>query len=78
VFDPAFFPGVAHPHPFGLSPQQVLRFLAAAWCGKVVGVAFSEFDPSRDSNDRSLASLVWLLEYVLLHRYEGRPPSKSS
>jgi arginase family enzyme len=70
VFDPAFLPGVAHPVPFGLSPAQVLRFLDAAWSGRVVGVALSEFDPARDSNDRSLATLVWLLEYLLLKRYE--------
>ena len=30
-----------------------------------------EFDPSRDRNDRSLETLMWLVEYVLLRRYEG-------
>jgi arginase family enzyme len=78
VFDPACFPGVAHPHPFGLSPQQVLRFLAAAWSDKVVGVALSEFDPARDRNDQSLSTLIWLLEYLLLKRYEEMPRTKSS
>jgi arginase family enzyme len=71
VFDVAFLPGVAHPLPFGLSPQLVLRFLDAAWSERVVGVALSEFDPGRDRNDQSLATLVWLLEYLLLKRHEG-------
>lgn len=70
VFDPVFFPGVTHPLPFGLSAQQVLRFLDAAWSERVVGVAVSEFDPGRDRNDQSLSTLVWLLEYALLRRYE--------
>lgn len=70
VFDPAYFPGSAHPQPFGLSPQLVLRFLDAAWSGPVQGLALSEFDPARDNRDQSLSTLVWLLEYVLLRRYE--------
>jgi arginase family enzyme len=70
VFDPAFFPAVGNPLPFGLTPSLVLRFLEAAWSGNVAGVAVSEFDPGRDSADRSLATLVWLLEYLLLRRYE--------
>jgi agmatinase len=70
VFDPAFFPGVTHPLPFGLNPQQVLRFIDAAWSERVLGVAVSEFDPGRDRSDQSLSTLVWLLEYLLLKRYE--------
>jgi len=70
VFDPAYFPAVTHPVPFGLSPHQVLAILDAAWSDRVVGVAFSEFDPGRDRNDQSLSTLVWLLEYLLLKRYE--------
>jgi arginase family enzyme len=71
VFDPAYLPGVAHPQPFGLSPQQVLRIIDAAWSDRVVGVALSEFDPARDRGDQSLATLIWLLEYLLLKRYEA-------
>lgn len=71
VFDPAFFPAVANPLPFGLDPPLFLRLLNAAWSKKVMGVAISEFDPGRDRNDQSLALLVWLLEYLLLRRYEG-------
>jgi arginase family enzyme len=71
VFDPAYLPGVAHPSPFGLSPSLVLRFLEAAWSGRVRGIALSEFDPARDQNDRSLATLIWLLEWLLLRRYEA-------
>jgi arginase family enzyme len=70
VFDPAYFPALAHPLPLGLSPQLVLRLLDAAWSERVVGVAFSEFDPARDQGDRSLATLVWLFEYLLLKRFE--------
>jgi len=71
VFDAAFFPATARPVPFGLSPALVLRVLEAAWSERVVGVALSEFDPARDRNDQGLATLVWLLEYLLLKRYES-------
>ncbi len=70
VFDPAFFPAAAQPLPFGISPQTLLRFLDAVWSDKVVGLAVSEFEPGRDQGDRSLATLIWLLEYVLLKRHE--------
>lgn len=70
VLDPAFFPAVTHPLPFGLSPQQLLCFLDAAWSDRVAGVALSEFDPGRDHNDQSLSTLVWLIEYLLLKRHE--------
>jgi len=70
VFDPAYFPATAHPLPFGLSPHLVLRLLDAAWSGNVVGVALSEFEPAGDENDRSLSTLLWLLEYLLLKRFE--------
>jgi arginase family enzyme len=74
VFDRAFFPAVTQPVPFGLGPDLVLRLLAAAWSERVVGVAVSEFDPARDRGDHSLATLMWLLEYLLLRCYE-EPPS---
>jgi arginase family enzyme len=77
VFDPAHFPATARPVPFGLSPQQLFPFLEAAWSGQVAGVLLSEFDPGRDQNDRSLATLTWLIEYLLLKRYEtpSAPPA---
>jgi arginase family enzyme len=71
VFDPAFFPAVTQPVPFGLSPHLLLRFLDAAWSERVIGLAVSEFDPGRDRNDQGLATLMWLIEYLLLKRYEG-------
>jgi len=71
VFDPAFFPGSAQPLPFGISPQLLLRFIDAAWSDKVVGLAISEFDPARDVRDQSLATLIWLIEHVLLKRHES-------
>ena len=70
VFDPAYFPAVAEPVPFGLAPPLFLRLLDAVWSPKMAGVLVSEFDPSRDRDDRSLALLVWLLEHLLLRRYE--------
>jgi arginase family enzyme len=71
VFDAAFFPAVSQPVPFGLAPPDVLRLVDAAWSEKVAGVIVSEFDPGRDQQDRGLATLVWLLEHLLLRRYEG-------
>jgi agmatinase len=70
VLDPAYFPAVTHPLPFGLSPTLLLRLLDAAWSERVIGVAFSEFDPGRDRNDQSLSTLVWLMEYLFLKKYE--------
>lgn len=70
VFDPAWFPAAAQPVPFGLSPPQVLGLIEAVWSPRVRGVFLSEFAPDRDQNDRSLALLVWLLEYLLLRWHE--------
>jgi arginase family enzyme len=70
VFDPTFFPAVSEPVPFGLTPLLFLRLLDAAWSGRVAGVALSEYNPSRDRDDTCLATLMWLLEYLLLRRYE--------
>jgi arginase family enzyme len=71
VFDPAVFPAVSDSVPFGLSGDLVLRLIDAAWGTNVAGVLLSEFDPARDHNDRSLATAVWLMEYLLLRRYES-------
>ena len=70
AFDPAFFPALGHPMPFGLPPPLLLRFLDAIGWDSVVGMAFSEFEPARDINDRSLETVMWLIEYMLLQRYE--------
>jgi agmatinase len=71
VFDPSYVPGVARPAPFGLSPAQVLAVLDAAGIDRAAGLILSEFDPSRDRDDRSLAALVWLIEHVLIRWHEG-------
>jgi len=71
VFDPAFFPAVSRPVPFGMSSQQVLAVIEAAWSERMAGVILSEFDPGRDDNDRCLSTLAWLLEYLLLRLHEG-------
>ncbi len=70
VLDVAYFPAVARPVPFGLAPLQLLSLIDAVWSSKVAGVLLSEFDPARDRDDRSLAVVTWLLEYLLLRRYE--------
>jgi arginase family enzyme len=70
VLDSAYFPGAAHPLPFGLSPSLLLRLVDAVDTEALVGVAISEFAPARDQCDRSLGLLLWLLEHLLLRRYE--------
>ncbi len=69
VLDPAHFPAVATPIPFGLAPLQLLHAILALWSPKIAGIFISEFVPARDQNDRSLALLAWLLERLLLKRY---------
>lgn len=78
VIDPAYFPAVARPVPFGLTPPALLRVIDAVWSDKVRGVFVSEFDPGRDRDDRSLAVVVWLIEYLLLRAYDrsGEPRTK--
>jgi len=70
ALDPAYFPATVDAMPFGLTPQQLLKVFDAAWSDKLVGLSISEFDPGRDKGDRSMELLVWLIEYVLLRRYE--------
>jgi arginase family enzyme len=70
VLDPSCFPAVAQPVAFGLQPSLLLRLVDAIWSPSVAGLLLSEFDPGRDHNDQSLATLVWLLEYLLLRRHE--------
>jgi agmatinase len=70
VLDPLCFPAAAQPVPFGLSASLLLRLVDAIWSPNVAGLMLSEFDPSRDRNDQSLAMLVWLLEYLLLRQHE--------
>jgi arginase family enzyme len=49
---------------------------------RIIGVALSEFEPARDVNDRSLGTLLWLIEHLLLLRYESQEsairPTKTS
>jgi arginase family enzyme len=72
VLDPAYFPAVDGPLPFGLTPPLLLRLLDAIWSERVVGVSISEFAPARDRNDQSLGLLIWLIEWLILRRYERR------
>jgi agmatinase len=70
VFDPAYFPAVAQPRPFGLNPQFLLRLFDVIGRDRLSGISISEFDPARDERDRCLETLMWLVEYVLLLKYE--------
>jgi arginase family enzyme len=70
VFDPAFFPAVKEPRAFGLQPQILLQLLSMIGAERLAGVSISEFDPARDRDDLCLGTLVWLIEYVLLLKYE--------
>ncbi len=70
VLDPVYFPAVAQPVPFGLTPAALLRLLDAIPAQRLGGLFLSEFLPGRDQDDRSLALLVWLIEWLLLRRYE--------
>lgn len=70
VLDPAYFPATGGPLPFGLTPPQLLRLIDAVWGEHIAGVSISEFEPARDRDDRSLGLLIWLLEWLLLKRYE--------
>jgi arginase family enzyme len=66
AFDPSVVPAVAEPVPFGLLPPPFLALLECVWTRNVIGMSVSEFDPGRDTRDRSLNLLGWLIEYVLL------------
>jgi agmatinase len=70
VFDRAYFPATPGPVPFGLAPESALRVFDAIPTEKFAGLALSEFDPARDVNDHCLETLMWLIEYALLHVYE--------
>jgi agmatinase len=70
VFDPAFFPATPHARPFGLEPRWLLKLLDVIGADKLAGFCISEFEPARDVNDRCLETLMWLIELVLLHKYE--------
>jgi agmatinase len=70
VFDPVYFPAVSQPVPFGLTPSLLLRLLDAVWSPRIAGVIISEFNPSRDRDDMSLATAMWMIEYLLLRKYE--------
>jgi arginase family enzyme len=72
AFDPATLPAVQQPLPLGLAPAAFFRLFDAVWSERVMGMSISEFDPGRDSHDRGLSLLGWLLEFVLLKVHEPR------
>jgi arginase family enzyme len=78
AFDPAYFPGVLHPTPFGLAPQFLLRLLEAIGPERISIVAISEFAPDRDRHDQSLGTLLWLLEWLFLRWHENGPTMVNS
>ena len=70
VLDPAFFPATPQARQFGLEPRWMLKLLDVVGADKLAGLCISEFDPARDQNDRCLETLMWLIEFVLLRKYE--------
>ena len=56
----------------------LLRLLDAVGAERLHGFMISEFDPARDERDRSLETLMWLLEYVLLSKYEKQPSQRQA
>ncbi|VTS02236.1 arginase family protein [Tuwongella immobilis] len=70
AIDPATFPAVLQPQPFGLSSGQLWQSLGCLDWNKVIGISLSEFAPARDQNDQSLALLIWLIEAIFLLWYE--------
>lgn len=73
AFDPAFFPAVSQPLPFGLAPGFLLKLLATVGTDRLKTVAISEFVPAYDERDRALGTLLWLIEWLLLRWYEATP-----
>jgi len=71
AFDPAFFPAVSHPLPFGLTPAFVLSLLSSLGAERIDILAVSEFTPAHDRHDQGLGTLLWLLEWLFLRWYEG-------
>lgn len=71
ALDPAFFPAVQHPQPFGLTPLYLLGLLEQIWNKNIIGLSISEFDPGRDHHDQSLSLLIWLVEWFFLKVHEG-------
>jgi len=47
-----------------------MALIEAIGSARLRGVFVSEFCPARDRDDTCLATLVWLLEYLLLRHYE--------
>lgn len=70
--DPHFFPAVKTPVPMGMTPQQLLMLVETIGVQNLAGVMISEFAPDGDQNDRSLSTLMWLIEYLLVERYEEK------
>jgi arginase family enzyme len=74
VMDPAYFPAVTHPVPFGLMAQQLLQIIEACWSDRTVGLGMSEFAPACDRNDQSLGLAVWLMDWLMLKIHANQPP----
>lgn len=66
VFEPAFAPGVGHPVPGGLSPREVLDWLADL-PGQLIGMDVVELNPSLDPQ-----GLTAVLAGRLLHQGMAR------
>jgi agmatinase len=70
AFEPAYFPAVLHPTPFGVTPHFLLQVIEAIGARRIDIVAISEFAPDRDRLDAGLGTLLWLLEWLFLCWHE--------
>ncbi len=76
VFDPAHVPGVAHPVPGGLSPRQVLNFLADAPF-HLVGMDAVEVNPSLDVNSATAVLAGRMVQQGMGRVDRNVPPASS-
>jgi agmatinase len=71
AFDPSICPAVQEPLPCGLFAPHFFRIANAIDFKKLRGVSISEFDPGHDVRDTSLNLLGWLVEWLLLKKYNA-------
>lgn len=64
VLDPAFAPGVSHREPGGLSTRQVLNFVHSC-PGRLVGMDLVEYNPSRDLDKVTAATVAKLVKELV-------------
>jgi arginase len=67
AIDPVACPGVGSPEPGGLWPEEMLPLIARLKDNKkFLGMEITEFNPTRDVDNKSLHLVESILEHVLL------------